>query len=634
MNDDFSQYKASNYKKTDDFSKYHASNYKKKSSDEKKEPSFLTQAGQYIKSDVTNLGKNLAKGYLNIGRNLANTPHRIGKTLGASEEWLNSHHLGNLAPEDFDYAKPLGLEKENENSVVQAIPEIGTAIALPGSTLPRMLATQSAFGATQNKKPLLGAAEGAGGVLAGTAIGKLLEKGINGLRPSKRLRGELSKEELAQNLENTKGTETGLGQVIESPWLQRLQENVLPHVIGSGAEKSMQRTAKSIEKKGEDILHGFRGGEEVHENYGERIKNALKESHLKTRNEKNAKFKKVNEIAEKENINTDRSNLRNEAKNLLKQTESDLDLAAFTNSEDINLLRGISKGTGKSSLKNTDILRGKIGKHAHEANIKGEEPKAQLYSKLKTALEKDVQETIEKSSSNELKNAHKEAMDYYKNEYAPYKDKDIQKFVKQGGDPDLILSHFLKMGSNDRVHLIRKLGEATKEGKKLSGTGGEQNILGNAYLSAAYEEGKLNPVKLSSLYHKLGKRQKVELFGKENNEKLKHYTDLVHKNKEGFNLMFNPKTGARLGHIGTVVTGATHLPAAFGLAGIGKVANKILTSESFREKLIKAMIADKKIKLPNATKALQKGSAITAGLSGNDKEQRPMELEVTGKRRK
>jgi hypothetical protein len=607
---------------------------------------------QYLKSDTTNLGKNLLTGYLNMGRRLANTPHALGNLVGLG------HIFGELAPEEHNYGEDVGLQKEQENRVIQAVPEIASSFALPGSTIPRMIAAQAAFGATQNENPALGAAEGGIGAVIGAGVGKLLEKGINSLRPSKLLRGELSPEQLEKNLETTKGTETSLGHVIESPSLQRLSENVLPHVIGSGAEKAAQRTANKVTETGEKLLHKLRGGEEVHENYGEQIKDALKDSAQAAEHEKTSKFRKVNEIAEEHGIKTDRSNLRKEAKSILSQIKSDPDLAQFTNTADIKLLDeivspgkkeageqlaskmrsikqiehepnykgqldlatgkplefktientvslrtpspnapgSVSVITGKAttephtySLKNTDILRGKIGEHAHEANIKGEKPKAAIYARLKKALEQDVEQAIEKSPHPELKNAHKEAMDYYKNEYAPYKDKNIQKFVKQGGDPDLILSHFLKMGSNDRVHLLRQLSQSTKE---------KSNLLGNAYLSPAYEDGKINPLKLSSLYHKLGKRQRVELFGKETNEKLKNYSDLVRKNKEGFNLMFNPKTGARLGHIGSLLTAGTHLPAALGLSGLGNIANRLLTSESFREKLVKAIIEDKKIKLP------------------------------------
>ncbi len=637
-----------------------------------KEDSALIKAYNYAKEDTAAFAKNLATGGLNLGRGLANAPHNLANLVGLGDTF------GELAPKDFNYAEALGLPKEQENRAVQAVPEIAASLAIPGSTIPRLVAGQAAFGATQNENPLKGAAEGAGGALAGTAIGKLLEKGLSAIRPSKLFRGELSPQELTKNLETTQGTETPLGQVIESPWLQRLNENVLPHVIGSGAEKTAQRTATKVAEKGEDLLHGLRGGEEVHENYGERIKNALKESAQAAEHEKTSKFKKVNEIAEKHNVTTNRSNLRKEAKAILSQIKSDPDLAHFTNTADIKLLDEIVSGkklgekelpstsriikqetnepnykgqldlatgkplefikreksvslrtpnphaggsvnviTGKPttephhySLKNTDILRGKIGEHAYEANVKGEKPKAAIYARLKKALEQDVGEAIEKSPHPELKSAHKEAMDFYKNEYAPFKDKDIQKFVKQGGDPDLILSHFLKMGHNDRVHLIRKLKQSTTLGKKSPGEPEDPNLLGNAYLAPAYENGKLNPLKLNALYHKLGKRQRVEIFGKENNEKLKNYTDLVHKNKEGFNLMFNPKTGARLGHVGALIAAVTHLPGVAGGAALGNIANKLLTSESFREKLIKAMIKDKKIKIP--LKALQKGSAAIA----------------------
>ena len=91
---------------------------------------------------------------------------------------------------------------------------------------------------------------------------------------------------------------------------------------------------------------------------------------------------------------------------------------------------------------------------------------------------------------------------------------------------------------------------------------------------------------------------------------------MVHKNKEAFNLMFNPKTGARLGHIGTIAgiagSGGLHLPQALGLGALSHIANKLLTSESFREKLVKAMIEDKRFKFPKTTKSLGKAGAITA----------------------
>lgn len=634
-----------------------------------KQQSALSKAYQYAKEDTSAFTKNLGTGYLKLSRGLANTPHNVANLFGYGDK------VGELAPEDFNYAEALGLPKDQENRAVQAIPEIAAAFAMPSSTIPRMIASQAAFGATQNKNPLIGAAEGAGGALAGTAIGKALGYGFNKLRPSNLFRGELSPEQLAHNLKNAEGTQTPLGSVLQNPWLQRLHENVLPNIVGSGAEKTMQKTAKQVAQKGEDILHNLRGSEEVHENYGDQLKQALKESAEKVTQEKNSRFAKVNQMAEEAGVTTNRSNLRKEAEAILAQVKADPDLAQFTNTADIKLLEEIvnpgkkkigdelqsrtrsikqvkeepnykgqlNLGTGKPlesisseknvslrtpsphasgsisvitgkptqephkySLRNTDILRGKIGEHAYEANVKGEKPKAAIYARLKKALEQDVGEAIETSSHPELKNAHKEAMDFYKKDYAPFKDKDITKFIKEGGDPDTLLNHFLRIGKNDRVQLLQKLSQSI---------GKETNLIGNAYLAPAYENGELNPLKLNTLYHKLGKRQRVEIFGKENNEKLKNYTDLVHKNKEAFSLMFNPKTGARLGHLGTLAgTAAGHIPAAIGIGALGNAANRLLTNESFRDKLIKAMIKNKPVKFPNMVKGLQKTGAASQSI--------------------
>jgi len=52
-------------------------------------------------------------------------------------------------------------------------------------------------------------------------------------------------------------------------------ENVLPHVIGSGAEKTMQRNANKIVSKGNELFSKMSGGETA-TNYGVELQNALK----------------------------------------------------------------------------------------------------------------------------------------------------------------------------------------------------------------------------------------------------------------------------------------------------------------------------------------------------------------------
>lgn len=639
-----------------------------------------SKAMQGIKNighDWAHFGKNLAIGALEGGRGLANTPHNLANMIGYGDK------VPNFADPEFNYAEALGEKEEPtlSDKLVRGFAQYAPSLALPGANLGKagsalgsipkagkfiqgaveQAIPQAAYGATQNENPLEGALEGGVGSVAGSSVGAALSKGINALRPSKMFRGELSPQQLEHNLEVTKGTETGLGRVIKSPTLMRLQENILPHIIGSGGYKTMAGNAAKIQEKGASFLNKMSGNLNPL-NWGEKIKEALTNSARDVERVKGEKFKRVNRLAEEANVSTDRSHLRAAAQATLKQIESDADLAKFTNPADIKLLKDIANGesravqsssaripnnnsdsvsviTGKKiptthnySLENTDILRGKIGQMAHEAFTKGEQPKGMIYKSLKTALEKDVDKAIESSSSEELKKAHKNAMEYYKNEYAPYKDKDIQKFIKQGGDPDLILSHFIKGGKNDRATLLQKLSKAVRQQPN-----GTDNILASSYLSRAMDkEGNLNPLKLKSLYHDLGENQANALFGTGKMHKtIKDYVDLVGKNTEGFNLMFNANNGqrnidllAKLGQMSASLAQGhgvvSFLAPLVALGASSKIVNKVLSNPGYREKLIKAMIKDKTFEVPKAA------TSKIGSVSAQQKEkQKPLELTLT-----
>lgn len=636
------------------------------------EPKSAARQGlENIGKDWSRFAKNLGIGVTELGRGLANTPHNVANLFGQGDK------VANLVDPEFDYAQAFGMTEEPTlgDTLTRGLAQYAPALALPGASLGRAGTTigslgrggkflqgaleqavpQAAFGATQNENPLSGALESGVGSIAGSALGAGLEKGFNALRPSKLLRGELSPAELKRSLKVTKGTQTGLGRVINSPTLARMQENILPHVIGSGAYKSMGKNAANIQEMGAKQIKKYAGNLQP-ENYGEKIKEALINSYRDVEKVKGEKFGKVNKLADEAKVTTNRDNLRKTANDLLEQINLDSDLAKFVDSSDKKLIQELAgKGedasqnvsliTGKPlapkgghSIKNTDILRGKIGRKAYEASYKGETDRASIYGKLKESLEKDVKDAIENSSSQELKKAHTDAMDYYRNEYAAYKDKDIQKFIKQGGDPDLILSHFIKGGKNDRATLLQKLSKGVRQQPN-----GTDNILASSYLSRAIDsEGQLNPLKLKTLYHDLGKNQRNALFGKGDMHKsIKDYVDLVGKNTEGFNLMFNANNGQRnidlLAKIGQLSASLAHgggtaafLAPLVGLGVSSRIANKVLSNQNYREKLVNAMIKGQTKELPKAAKnALQKGGAITAGLSGNDKKQKPMELLVT-----
>jgi len=553
-------------------------------------------------------------------------------------------HIGDLGVEKF-----LGIEpKEKGDMLIRSL----SGLAVPGSILKAAKLGKAAsplatalYSMGQNENPLQAALLG-----EAVPIGKEL---YNRGRPSSIFRGELPPEELARKLQLTQGTETPLGDVIQSPFLKRLYENVLPHVLGSGAEKVMQRTGTNIQQLGVNLMNRIGSQLQVNpEDVGARIQHALRTTAREAEQQKEANFKRVNDSAEKLGVNTNRTQLREAAKNILKSINEDPDLANFTNTNDISLLEKISANPANDkgfSLRNTGILRGAIGKAAYEARTKGEMPKEAIYNKLKNALEEDVNQAIEQSGSSELQDLHNNAMDFYRNEYAQYKDPEIRKYIKGGGDPDLILQHFIKGGKNDRGTILQKLSNALRQNPEISpavqdssqlqhiGTSQHQTqrnpqetLLAYSYLSKALDdEGHINPVKLRTLYHNLGTNQKRALFGEGDlaNE-VRNYADLVGHNKEAFDLMLNPHTGKRnsalLSQVGQLATGAAfhHLPLLIASGIGGRLATNRITSPKYREKLINAMIKNKRVELPKTTKALQPLGAVATN------EQKPLELEL------
>jgi hypothetical protein len=102
----------------------------------------------------------------------------------------------------------------------------------------------------------------------------------------------------------------------------------------------------------------------------------------------------------------------------------------------------------------------------------------------------------------------------------------------------------------------------------------------------------------------LGDNQKSTLVKDQSLRKsLQNYADLVGKNTESFNAMFNPKTGQRnqdfigtgllayLAKLASGNIGALGVPAA--AIGGSRVLTKALTSPSIRESLVKSMIENK-----------------------------------------
>lgn len=474
-------------------------------------------------------------------------------------------------------------------------------------------AQAGAYAGGQEQDPLTASLMG----LVGEGAGRAVTEGVSRLRPSRMIKTPLSAEELQKALEQTQGTETSLGSVIENPFLQQQYENVLSKIPMSGANQAMQRTAQQVISKGENILDDMLKGQ-APEDIGLALQDALKKAEQEAQAQKRANYEKVNKIADEAGINVGRENLATVAQEHLEDLRKSPELLRETDKKLLDDLQALSDPTQSNTLRLSNIFRGKLGDRAHEAWTSGDGFGYNLYRSMRDALDKDINQAIEGSENESLKKAHQESKEYYKKNIAPFEEPEIMRFTRRGGDPDMLANSFLRISRvADRSNLLKKL--ITKLPQD------QRDLVSYAYYSRAMDEGKLNPLKLKTLHKQLGEKQRKILLGDEKlAQKLNDYTSLVEKNTEPLTLMFNPKTGQRMlsefplaalfGALGHAATGnvASALASTLLPGLLSRPLIKGLTSPKARERLIQKMIKEKQktsqydADLPALSKALSR----------------------------
>lgn len=562
--------------------------------------------------------RNLAAGLATSGKNVMN--------------FMNTPFPKSMQ-DTTDYAELFGASKKPADKAERELMKYIPAALIPGPSkggsnegmlaeLSRILPSiggQSAYGAAQNPE---NRTEGAvTGGMAGVTL-PTAEMGMNRLKPSSLFRGNLSPEELKRNLEITQGTNTGLGSIIGSPLLKKTYENILSLIPFGGAEKAMLNTSSQIQKKGQNLLENFKGNIESN-NHGKTLQDALKKAANDARQAKNESYSKVNEIADSVGLKVNRDNFSKSAQQELQSIEESPELKRSMNPKIISDLENYASNNKGNNLKLSNIFKGKISDQASEFYKNGQMHEYGIMQNLKNALGEDINRSIEESDHPHLKEAYSSAQKKYAEEFAPFEDSDITKFTREGGDPDLLLPHFLKGGANDRSNILEKLLQ------KLEGK--NKGIPAYAYLSKAInKDGTVDSLKLGKLYSDLGEKQKDVLFSdKKLKKSIDDYSDLVKMNSNAMTLMFNPKTGytnldyfmKAVPAIGALMTGglnahsAAAMAAAYtGQATASQLLTKLMTSPAFREKLITAINKNKRINIPGKrylTPAISAGSSAS-----------------------
>lgn len=647
---------------------------------------ILSKIGQ----GASRVGRNIGLGITELGRNLANTPHNLANLIGQGD------NVANLVDPNFDYGPSFGFTEEPTltDKLTRGLAQYGPAFALPGVSLGRAGAAvgslgrggkflqgaleqavpQAAFGATQDENPLRGAAEGGIGSVAGSAIGAGLEKGLNALRPSRLYKSPLSKQELARSLEQVEGTNTDLGNVIQNPKLQRLYENVLSKHTGI-TSLNMQETGRQIVKKGEDLMAKLLGGNSP-DNVPEQLTNLLTKQFQKHQAQKNNLYNEVDQLAEKHGLKLKLPSFAKEANKyksaiedtqLLKHEPDAKKILSKLSNYESPTTTTVTKGalvdkfgkplsetikTESPTLKEANLLKGMMGRYSKSYAKSPDADKrnmANIFGNLHRALKKDIASEIDASGNEAIKTAYQKAEKNYGENYSPFLDRDVYKFVSGNADPETIVSKFItRSNSSDLAGKLSKLADKLKSETK-AGDSQSSNLLAYSYLSRALDnEGNFNPAKFATSVKNLGPNQLKALFpDKELRKEVVNYKSLVNKNPRSLQVMFNPLTGQvnsdlhpnalahLIGGIAGLGTGGG-IGAVVGAVGapvlkskVAQYATKKLTDPAYRKEFVKALMSKDRELPKSAKRAIEKGSASYAVMSGKDKEQQPMELLLT-----
>ena len=557
--------------------------------------------------------------------------------LGKGGQTVASALTGGYAPKvDFnEIEKMIASPKQSiGGQLVKGIAEYAPYGAAGGASLLGQAGAGAASGAAltepgeQNLIGLLPSGKVGGSIES--ALLNMLTHGafsvLEKLRPSKMFRGNLSQEQLQKNLEVTKGTETGLGDVIGSPYLKKQLENTLTALPFSGAPESLGRTGQKVVGRGENILSDLLGDVEP-DNVPQHLSEILTNEFNAHKTRKNNLYNDVNKLADEVGLKLELPKFSSEANKVADAIEGtnilkfEPDVASIFNKmrnyknpvKSEQVTGNILDASGKPiidetkltypSLKEANILKGRL---KHYANIAEKSPDAaqrnmaSVFNKLSSSLKSDIKNTIDESGANELKEAYQKAEKNYAENFSPFLDKEIYKFTSGNADPETIVQKFIT--TSPSVDLASKLGKLSGKLDKPS-----RQTLAYAYLSRALDnEGNLNPAKLSTAIKKIGRNQlKTLVPEKEMRTRLLDYTKLEGMNKEAQNLMFNPKTGQRntdllmtglLGALGKLSSGnIAALAAPIATIGVGRQLTKGLTSEGLRNALVKKMIKNKNL---------------------------------------
>lgn len=533
--------------------------------------------------------------------------------------------FGNVAPmigggEFAELGKGSQLATQGLAKLTQKFPGLSKIISSPeAADTAGMIGKNILFGAgagaagydpNGTSDPLKNAAIGGliGGAVSGIGV-PLANLAANYLPPSKLVANAFGKgidpEQLQKSLDITQGTNTPIGDVLQDPTLKTFYENVLQKVPFSGVDNQLKTVANQVTNKGQDLMNSLIGDTDAGD-IGKVLQQSLVDKLKGLQSEKRDLFNMPNQLADDAGLKITPNNLAQKAQDTLNTINNSKTLFNETDPGLISDLQNYAKYGSDDyadSLKSSGIFRGKLGQKASNAFQNNQDFEYGVYKDLKDAYDQDIGEGVDSLDNPEVKNSIDEARQFYKDNIVPFEDPSILKFTKEGGDPDTLLSTFIKSGkTNDRGNLLASLINKLPDEQKLLPAYGW-------FSKALDEDGNLNPNKFLSIYKQLGDKQKAALIPDDNiRQQFADYANLVGRNSEALNAMYNPKTGNRLQDwktIATVIAAKMSALASGGGLTAARMAAKAMTSPAFRQKVAQQILNPTSVNVANG--AMQGG---------------------------
>lgn len=582
-----------------------------------------------IATNPKRAGQNVLAGFGEYGQNLMNFPSEAANYLADKD--LASKAFAQAIPrrEERDYRDLVGLEGQEAGDTLlsSAAPMLGIAPAGEIGTLGKLGRTAARSGAFGAQSAIAGENPITGALIApiaelGVKTAKAIPAAYEALTPSsilaKRFGEKLTPEQLLENERIAEGTSTPLGQVIESPALRGLHENVLPHVPFGKGYQGLDKIGRQVASKADDLLMNL--GKSIPEGVDPNValKDSLIKAHEKQRQIKNDLYKPVNDLEAKEGFSLDLNNFRGTARTM----QGALDESILNVDPRVKALYNqavkISENQSPVSIVEAKMLRDIFKSQAKNFKSSAsavERNKGAQLDGLAKDLTKDIESEISIKGSKELKESLKKADKNYAENYSQWLD-ELNVLAPETSAQTLIDQ--IKQGgkSSDKFERLQKIQKLLPKE--------DQNIIGYGYFQKALDqEGNLNPASLRNVINGLGKRQLEAMFPDKNIRRdVLDYKKLAQMNEGALRTMQNPPTGKTLQSLvpGGAMTAAAFTGASNPIAGAiqlaapavgARLASRALESEAMRRKVVEKSIKNFSKKKNNAGPSGKTEEALT-----------------------